>query len=75
MEEIQSNQVDFAVALADKAELVNSTLAELLQKRSDIGNELRTAIEYTLQAPGKRIQSALVLWCCELVSGSLNRDA
>jgi geranylgeranyl pyrophosphate synthase len=75
MEEIRSNQVDFAVALADKAELVNSTLAELLQKRSDIGNELRTAIEYTLQAPGKRIRSALVLWCCELVSGSLNRDA
>lgn len=75
MEEIRPNQVDFKVALAEKAGLVNSALAELLQRRPDIGDELRTAIKYTLQAPGKRIRSALVLWCCELTRGALNRDA
>jgi geranylgeranyl pyrophosphate synthase len=75
MEEIQSNQVDFATVLADKAAVVNFSLSRLLAQRSDIGKELRAAIEYTLQSPGKRIRAALVLWCCELVSGSLNRDA
>ncbi len=75
MEEIRPNQVDFKVALAEKAGLVNSALAELLERRLDIGDELKTAIKYTLQAPGKRIRSALVLWCCELTRGALNRDA
>lgn len=75
MEEIRPNQVDFKVALAEKAGLVNSALAELLERRLDIGDELKTAIKYILQAPGKRIRSALVLWCCELTRGALNRDA
>ena len=26
---------------------------------------------YTLEAPGKRIRSALVLWCCEAVGGKI----
>ena len=75
MEEIRSSHIDFKVALAAKAELVNSTLAEVLERRPDIGEELRMAIKYTLGAPGKRIRSALVLWCCELTRGALNRDA
>lgn len=32
-------------------------------------------IRYTLEAPGKRIRSVLVLWCCELVCGRINRNA
>jgi len=75
MEEIRSSLVDFKVALADKTGLVNSALADLLKKRPDIKNELRAAIKYTLQAPGKRVRAAIVLWCCELARGALNRDA
>jgi geranylgeranyl pyrophosphate synthase len=32
-------------------------------------------MKYTLFAPGKRVRSALVLWCCELISGKTNRNA
>jgi len=75
MEEIRSNQVNFKVALAQKTELVNSALAEVLREQPDIGDELRAAIRYTLESPGKRIRGTLVLWCCELIAGSMNRDA
>lgn len=75
MEEIRSNEVDFKVALAKKAELVNSALAEVLQRQADIVGQLKTAIKYNLESPGKRIRGALVLWCCELVASAVNRDA
>jgi geranylgeranyl pyrophosphate synthase len=75
MEQIQSNQLDFKLALAQKAEIVNAALTGLLEKRREIGAELQTAIKYTLDAPGKRIRSAIVLWCCELTRGSINDDA
>lgn len=75
MEEIRSNQVDFKVALAEKAELVNSALTEVLQRQPDIVGQLKTAIKYSLKSPGKRIRGTLVLWCCELVAGAVNRDA
>ncbi|MHC4423908.1 MAG: polyprenyl synthetase family protein, partial [Planctomycetota bacterium] len=39
-----------------------------------IDSELKEALRYTLIAPGKRVRSALALWCCELVSGGINRD-
>jgi len=74
-EEIRSNQVNFKVALVDKAELVNSALIEVLQKQPDIIGWLKTAIKYCLESPGKRIRGTLVLWCCELVADAVNRDA
>jgi len=40
-----------------------------------INGELKEVLRYTLEAPGKRVRSALVLWCCELVSGQINRNA
>jgi len=61
--------------LRDKRAIVNSTLRKLLAQYVGIDNDLKTAIKYTLEAPGKRIRSALVLWCCEVVSGSVNSDA
>jgi geranylgeranyl pyrophosphate synthase len=36
---------------------------------------LKKALEYTLEAPGKRVRSALVLWCCELICGKINHNA
>ncbi len=43
-----------------------------------IDSELKEVLCYTLEAPGKRIRSALVLWCCELVGppkAGMNRNA
>jgi geranylgeranyl diphosphate synthase type II len=53
--------------LCDKASLVNNTLRALLDKQPIMG-DLREALIYVLESPGKRIRSALVLWCCEIVS-------
>jgi len=66
---------DFTAGLSCKAQLVNKTLQRLLAERVDIDRDLKEALSYTLEAPGKRIRAALVLWCCELVSGRTNPDA
>ena len=66
---------NFNTQLRRKAQLVNNTLRELLDNQVGIDRELSKAIRYTLEAPGKRVRAALVLWCCELVSGTVNRNA
>ena len=75
MPENRFRQLDFKAELAKRAELVNSTLAELVAGQTDIPDRLKRAIDFTLEAPGKRIRGAVVLWCCELVTGQLNRTA
>ena len=59
--------MNFNAQLRRKAQLVNSTLQRLLASQQ-INSDLKEALMYTLEAPGKRVRSALVLWCCELVS-------
>ena len=66
---------DFDTLLQNKAQFVNDTLQQLLAKHTDINSDLKDAIKYTLFAPGKRVRSALVLFCCELVSGKINHNA
>lgn len=68
-------QADFQLELQNKAKRVNDTLEQLLEKQDQIPDGLKKAIIYTLQSPGKRIRSALVLWCCEVVGGSVNHSA
>jgi len=60
--------------LREKAQFVNYTLQRLLAFQQ-IDGELKEALAYTLGSPGKRIRSVLALWCCELVSGGINRNA
>ena len=72
MTRIESGKVDFRASLAEKADLVNSVLIELLERQTDIQPQLATAMNYTLKAPGKRIRAAIVLWCCELIAGRIN---
>jgi geranylgeranyl pyrophosphate synthase len=55
--------------LAEKVRIVDETLRGLLAGQEGIPQDLRKALDYTLTSPGKRIRSALVLWCCELVAG------
>ncbi len=66
---------DFKSQLNEKAQLVNHTLRQILDEQTQIDNRLKKSLQYTLRTPGKRVRSALVLWCCELVAGAVNRDA
>jgi len=59
----------------NKLPAINELLEQLVAEQSGIPDDLRTAMVYTLSAPGKRIRSMLVLWCCELVSGRENSNA
>jgi geranylgeranyl diphosphate synthase, type II len=75
---VEAVDSDFVLQLRDKCIIVNNTLRKLFTQyiEADANNsDLKEAIKYTLEAPGKRIRSALVLWCCEVVSGSVNSDA
>ena len=71
----QAIDSSFNTQLSEKAQFVNDTLSRLVAKQADISGDLKEAIKYTLEAGGKRVRSALVLWCCELVSGKVNRNA
>ena len=75
MSPAKTANTDFNVLLRRKAQSVNHTLRQLLAKHTEINSDLKKAIRYTLFAPGKRVRSALVLWCCELVSGRINHNA
>jgi geranylgeranyl diphosphate synthase type II len=66
---------DFNSELSGKARLVNRTLKQLLANENRIDGDLKEALRYTLETPGKRVRSALALWCCELVAGRVNRNA
>ena len=66
--------MNFNSQLQQKAQFVNELLRQLLASQQ-IDSELKEALRYTLETPGKRIRSALVLWCCELAGGKINRNA
>jgi geranylgeranyl diphosphate synthase type II len=66
---------DFSSLLRKKAQYVNRVLEQILAGQHEIDEDLKEALKYTLVAPGKRIRSALVLWCCELVGGQASRNA
>ncbi len=70
----RTSTMNFNTRLRRKAQSVNYALQRLLAGRQ-INTELKEALKYTLNAPGKRVRSVLVLWCCELVSGQVNRNA
>ncbi len=65
---------DLASPLKDAAQQVNATIEDLLDS-VPIAPDLKPALVYVLQSPGKRIRSVLVLWCCELVCGQVNDAA
>ena len=75
MSTVETVNNDFNTQLRQKAQFVNGMLSRLVDKQPDINGDLKEAIKYTLEAGGKRIRSALVLWCCELVSGETNQNA
>jgi geranylgeranyl diphosphate synthase type II len=66
--------MNFNTQLRKKTTLINNTLRFLLTQQP-ISGDLREALVYVIEAPGKRIRSALVLFCCELASGKINDNA
>ena len=66
---------DFDISLAEKVRIVNDVLNQVLAEQRDIQTDLRESLRYTLSGPGKRIRSALVLWCGELIAGGDNANA
>src|SRR4030042_4358985 len=66
---------DFNAVLNDKVQIVNHQLESLLAEQGEIQADLGAALAYTLSAPGKRIRSALVLWCCEVLAGQNSHES
>jgi geranylgeranyl pyrophosphate synthase len=66
--------MSFNSQLHQKAQFIDDQLRRLLDSRQ-IDGQLKEALSYTLSAPGKRLRSALVLWCCELTGGHVNHNA
>jgi geranylgeranyl diphosphate synthase type II len=75
MKSDSETQRRFERDLERKVKLVNKTLGGILSRRDLISKELRGPVRYALMGPGKRIRSAIVLWCCEMTGGKVNRDA
>ena len=75
MSSTESAKSDWDTLLAAGVETVNETLEHLLAEQEDVHQSLREALAYTLSAPGKRIRSVMVLWCCKLVAGQDNASA
>jgi len=65
---------EFNIHRSEKAQAVERALQRLLATRQ-IASELKEVLRYTLEAPGKRVRSVLLLWCCELVGGRVSHDA
>jgi geranylgeranyl diphosphate synthase type II len=61
--------------LAVGVRTVNEMLEPLLAEQGKVHERLRQTLAYTLSAPGKRIRSVMVLWCCKLVAGRDNANA
>jgi len=68
-------QVDFDAELSPKAAMTEDTLRRILADQTEIPHRLKEAMEYMLFSPGKKIRSAITLWCCELTSGRINETA
>jgi geranylgeranyl pyrophosphate synthase len=68
-------QVDFEAELRQKAAMTEGVLRKLLADQTEIPRRLKEAMEYMLFSPGKKIRSAIVLWCCELLVGYPNDSA
>jgi geranylgeranyl pyrophosphate synthase len=67
--------VHFEAQLSQKAAMTVESLRRILADQTEIPHPLKEAMEYMLFSPGKKIRSAIVLWCCELIGGQVNESA
>ena len=69
------NNADFKASLAEKADIASAEIARLLEKQQNIHPDLKAAMSYAINAPGKRLRAAITLWTCEIISGSVSDAA
>lgn len=62
-------EVNVGFLLRRTAEEVNRSLTKLLAQYRGASPRLAEAMRYSIEAGGKRLRPALVLWCCELCGG------
>jgi geranylgeranyl pyrophosphate synthase len=65
----------FSAELERKVRLVNKVIGRILSQPGWIAPELEEPVRYVLEGAGKRVRSAIVLWCCELIAGRANHNA
>lgn len=65
---------DLNTALKHGADLVNQTLADLLESMP-IADCVRPVVRYAIEGPGKRIRAILVLWSCRLICDQITNPA
>jgi geranylgeranyl diphosphate synthase type II len=75
MVEKNVKKLDFKVSLAEKAGIASAEIEKVLASQKNIQPDLRTAMAYALNAPGKRFRAAIALWGCEIISGTINDAA
>ncbi|MBA4398129.1 MAG: hypothetical protein C0394_12210, partial [Syntrophus sp. (in: bacteria)] len=69
------NPVDFTAELNSKVSMTDSAIRQILDDQTEIPARLKEAMAYMLFSPGKKVRSAMVLWCCELIGGQINDAA
>lgn len=62
-------QLDEAAALTDQM------LRRIFDDQTEIPSRLKEAMEYMVLSPGKKIRSAMVLWCCRMVGGQITEES
>jgi geranylgeranyl diphosphate synthase type II len=69
------NPVDFTAELNSKVAMTDRAIRQILDDQTEIPSRLKDAMAYMLFSPGKKVRSAMVLWCCELTGGQINDAA
>jgi len=67
--------MDFKTELTVRAAEVNSTLTSLIDAQKSLTPRLDEAIRYCLNAGGKRIRAAVLLWSSQALGGQPNKAA
>jgi geranylgeranyl pyrophosphate synthase len=67
--------MDFKTELTARAAEVNATLTNLLDTQKSLMPRLGEAIGYCLNAGGKRIRAAVLLWCSQAIDSQPNKAA
>lgn len=71
MSDESEKNVDLADQLKRKADIVDGEIASILKSERGIEPQLKAAMAYAVQSPGKRLRAAITLWACEIVSGAM----
>lgn len=68
-----SSDLDFRKKYQEYAELVNDALPGFIPAVDSRSDLLREAMEYSLEAGGKRLRPVLLLACCEICGGAVEQ--